>query len=164
MAICRREVEKAMGPLLKYAYSLCRDSDLACDLVQESVVKALSASVRPKKQQSYLSWLFSILRNVFFDHLRHVRRLQEVEQPACDGEIDLMGNPKRVDECLYKRMSVHSGFNRLSSCHQDLLVLIDVMGFTYQETSEIMGVPVGTVMSRLSRARRQLRRELSTQQ
>ena len=162
MKLCRREVEKAMRPLLKYAYALCRDSDLACDLVQDSVVKALSTEARPDEDKPYLPWLFSILRNVFFDHLRKNRRLNEFEHLAYDGEIDALASPK-LDESLINRMTVRCALERVSPAHRELLVLIDVIGFSYKEAAELLGIPEGTIMSRLSRARAQLRNEISVE-
>lgn len=161
MIVCRQEVEKAMGSMLKYAYVLCHDSDLACDLVQESVVKALSASQRPASEASYPSWLISILRNVFFDYLRRTNRACEVLQPADSTDIETVPTSGRADDDLLDRMAVRAGLNRISPAHRHLLVLVDVVGFSYRETAEILGVPVGTVMSRLSRARQQLRQQMA---
>jgi len=161
MKICRREIETAMAPMLKYAYALCRDSDLACDLVQDSVVKALSARNLPKRGESYRPWLFSILRNVFFDDLRRKKRLFEYKEDVAEDPLEIRPET-RVDESLINRITVRSGLGRLSGPHREILVLIDVAGFSYGETAALLSIPIGTVMSRLNRARQNLRREISS--
>jgi RNA polymerase sigma-70 factor (ECF subfamily) len=161
MKICRREIEKTVGPMLKYSFALCRDSDLACDLVQDSIVKALSARNLPERDESCKSWLFSILRNVFFDHLRRTRRWAQYHDDAPPDEIDC-GTVIPVEQSLINRLTVRSGLARLSGQHREILVLIDVAGFSYGEAAELLGIPPGTVMSRLSRARQRLRQEISS--
>jgi len=162
MKLCRREVEKTIGPMLKYGYALCRDSDLACDLVQDSVVKALSAQNLPTRDESYRPWLFSILRNVFMDHLRRKKRLHEFTQLTHAEDLENMTG-RNMEESLINRMTVQAGLDRLSGQHREVLVLIDVSGFSYIEAAKLMDVPVGTVMSRLARARQRLRQEISTE-
>ncbi|MFK5997889.1 MAG: RNA polymerase sigma factor [Rhodobacterales bacterium] len=162
MKLCRREVEKAIGPMLKYGYALCRDSDLACDLVQDSVVKALSAKNLPTRDESYRPWLFSILRNVFMDHLRSKKRLHEFAQLTHADDLENLSG-QNIEESLINRMTVQAGLDRLSGQHRELLVLIDVSGFSYIEAAKLLDVPMGTVMSRLARARQRLRHEISTE-
>lgn len=162
MQICRGEVEKAVGPMLKYAYALSRDSDLACDLVQDSVVKALSARNLPSAGHPYRPWLFSILRNVFLDHLRRKKRLSDYTQMLSQEELAATPEP-RMEESLINRLTVRRGLDRLSMPHREILVLIDVAGFSYGEAADLLKVPVGTVMSRLSRARQSLRQEISSE-
>lgn len=162
MKVCRREIEKSMGVMLKYAYALSRDSDLACDLVQDSIVKALSARDLPKRHESYQPWLFSILRNVFFDQLRRRRRQNDYVRDTV--EQDLRDSPEqRIEESLINRITVRAGLDRLSDAHREILVLVDIAGFSYGEVANLLGVPRGTVMSRLSRARHSLRQEISTE-
>ena len=151
-----------MGAMLKYAFALSRDSDIACDLVQDSIVKALSARDLPARNASYRPWLFSILRNVFFDHLRRNRRLSDYQREL--AEEDLRDAPEvRVEESLINRITVRAGLDRLSAAHREILVLVDIAGFSYGEAASLLAVPQGTVMSRLSRARSRLRAEISTE-
>ncbi len=147
--------------MLKYAFALCRDSDLSCDLVQDSIVKALSARNLPDRGESYRPWLFSILRNVFFDHLRRRRRLSEYLADAGADDLDTCADIP-VEQSLINRLTVRTGMARLSGQHREILVLIDVAGFTYDEAAELLDIPSGTVMSRLSRARQRLRQEISS--
>ncbi len=161
MRICRREVEKAMPPMLKYAYALCRDPDLACDLVQDSMVKALSAANLPQHGQSYKPWLFSILRNVFFDYLRRKKRLSELKEYVSHEELAAQLMPL-LEESLINRITVRTGLGRLAGAQREILVLIDIAGFSYGEAAALLQIPPGTVMSRLSRARQSLRQEIAS--
>lgn len=151
-----------MGAMLKYAYALSGDSDLACDLVQDSVVKALSARALPTQHDSYRPWLFQILRNVFFDHLRRKKRLTAYQTEIAQGDIQT-GPEHRAQESLVDRMTVRAGLGRLTGPHREILVLVDIAGFSYDEVAAILDVPRGTVMSRLSRARHCLRQEITAE-
>jgi len=153
--VCRREIEKAVGPLLKYAYVLSRDPDLSSELVQDCVVKALSTADRPRSEESYRPWLFSILRNAFFDHLRKTRRAARYQQQVADSERVF---PVKADleDRLITRLTVRSGIEKLPNPHREILALIDMAGFTYAEAAQLLKIPLGTVMSRLNRARNNL--------
>lgn len=159
MPVCRREIERAMKPLLKYAYVLSRDADLACDLVQETVLKALSTRCQPVHASAFRPWLFTILRNTFIDHLRTNHNggatqvpLEEAEQ----GDAGAGNSFRETKEGLINRISVRRAMDLLSDPHREILALIDIVGFSYEETAQLLGVPKGTVMSRLSRARHSL--------
>lgn len=110
----------------------------------------------------YRPWLFSILRNVFLDHLRRKKRLSDYTQMLSQEELAATPEP-RMEESLINRLTVRRGLDRLSMPHREILVLIDVAGFSYGEAADLLEVPVGTVMSRLSRARQSLRQEISSE-
>jgi len=146
--------------MLKYAYALSRDSDLACDLVQDSVVKALSARALPAQHESYRPWLFQILRNVFFDHLRRKKRLTAYTSEMAHDDAQTVPE-YRTQDVMVDGMTVRAGLDRLSGPHREILLLVDVAGFSYDEVAAILEVRRGTVMSRLSRARHSLRQEVT---
>jgi len=159
MAVCRREIEKALKPMLKYAYVLTNDSDRSCDLVQDCVVKALSTSCLPERFESYRPWLFSILRNCHIDELRkNRRRLQAMEET--EGETGIYTLPVHMEETLINRLTVRGAIQRLPGPYREILALVDVAGFSYCEVADLLDIPAGTVMSRLSRARANLAREI----
>ncbi len=159
--ICRREIESALPKLLKYAYALTRDGELAAELVQETVVKALSTKRQPARAEEFRPWLFAILRNAHIDHLRRTRRLCDLHETVDEIDDLPQTSASRFEDTIINRLSVQGAFMRLQDHHRDILALVDIAGFTYAETSEILGIPRGTVMSRLSRARNAMMREIA---
>ncbi len=159
MAVCRREIERAMKPLLKYAYVLSRDPDVACDLVQETILKALSTHHQPARAAAFRPWLFSILRNTFIDHLRarHSSRAFNVplEEADQNGIADA-GAFRDAKDGLINSISVRRAMDLLSDPHREVVALIDIVGFSYEEAAQLLDVPKGTIMSRLNRARHSL--------
>ncbi len=160
MAVCRREIERALSGLLKYAYVLGRDGELARELVQETVVKALSTSNQPESPDAFRPWLFSILRNAHIDHMRRDRRHND-RHVAVDNMDALPAIGGHVEDTVINQLSVREAVMRLPDSHRDILALVDIAGFSYAEASATLGIPKGTVMSRLSRARRAMLLEIS---
>ena len=142
-----------MGRLFGYALSLASDRDLALELVQDCMVKALAARESPTHEPAYRAWLFRILRNAAIDRLRN-----GVSSPLSLEDEPDMADPVslRVEESLINQLTVRSGIARLNGAHRDIIALIDIAGFSYAEAAGLLDLPLGTVMSRLSRARQAL--------
>ena len=146
-------LEPYLNRLFGYACSLANEHDLALELVQECMVKALAAREAPNDEAAYRAWLFRILHNAAVDRLRNggpkTLSLDEdmsVPDPASS----------RVEESLINCLTVRNGMEKLSGAHREIIGLIDIAGFSYVEAAALLQVPKGTVMSRLSRARRAL--------
>ncbi len=135
-----------MPQLKAYAFALVRDRDRAGDLVQETAARALAARNVPADARSYRAWLFAILRNAAIDLLRHAR----LEEGDPLGETSPTWP---LDDSRVAIITVRQALATLTPEAREILALVDVAGFTYAEASEFLDVPVGTVMSRLSRAR-----------
>ncbi len=150
----RNRLEGYLSRLFGYGFSLTNDREQAGDLVQECALKALSATRVPTDEAAYRAWLFRILRNAFHDRQRRRgRRGQIVEltdEAAPDGDI------WHSDDRLISALTVRLGLAKLSGAHREILAVIDMVGFSYAEAAELLGVPIGTVMSRVSRARQAL--------
>ncbi|MCT8331564.1 RNA polymerase sigma factor [Albidovulum sediminis] len=153
----RRMLTTAGSRLFGYALALTRNRDQARDLVQDCVVRALSSAGGPENERSFRAWLFTIARNVWIDQLRSSRR-----QRALLGAIDEANNAAaaRIDATV-ARLAVREAFFHLSPDHRDVLALVDIGGFSYDETAIMLGINRGTVMSRVSRARAALEVQLS---
>jgi RNA polymerase sigma-70 factor (ECF subfamily) len=143
------------GPrLLAFAKALSGDGSVAEDLVQECYLKAMRADQAPLEEKARVSWLFKILRNSFIDHLRRQRRLEtffsqeELDESQVDG-YDMWAAADRAIDAI----TVRQAFEQLSGPQREILWLIDLSGFSYSEAAGILDVPIGTVMSRVSRAR-----------
>ena len=139
--------------LYRIAWSWCHDSHQADDLVQEAIARALAKVDRLRDETRLRVWLTQILSNLHRDLYRRV-------QP--DTGLDLETLPGRDDpEQLADRSQLVTRTRRaigmLSDEHRQVLTLIDLAEFSYADTASILDVPVGTVMSRLARARRRMR-------
>jgi RNA polymerase sigma-70 factor (ECF subfamily) len=143
-----------MGRLFGYAMSLTGDRDRAQDLLQECALKALGAADPPREAPALRAWLFRILRNAWID--RH--RSDRFEPLADEEEEPQTLDPARwhFDQDLIDIITVKEGLRRLPTACRDIIALVDLAGFSYAEVAQILDVPVGTVMSRLSRARQRL--------
>jgi RNA polymerase sigma-70 factor, ECF subfamily len=162
-ATLQSRLEPLAEALFGYAVALTRDRDCARDLFQESVLRALAASSVPTCDTAFRSWLFSIMRNRSIDACRSDRRRRRgvdaisMDPPdwiRCEPEPDLAA-------VIVNQVAVRKAFAELGPLHRDVLALVDVAGFRYAEAASILGVPTGTVMSRVSRAREELCRRLS---
>lgn len=146
----------ALPKLRAFAISLSRDVVLADDLVQETLLKAWSHFDTFDPRSNLDAWLFTILRNTFYSGLRRSNR--EVSDPDGIAASTLSVEPRHEATLAYQ--DFQDAFDRLSPEHREVLVLVGVSGFTCEEVAETLGVAVGTVKSRASRARQQLARLL----
>ncbi len=149
----RARIEIYLQKLYGYAFSLTRDPNQAEDLVQECAVRALAAQNSPVDEPAYRTWLFRILRNAFFDRLRR-------EKTAVAALEDVNFYPDvefwRGEERFISVLTVKFEMAKLPAPHREILGLIDIAGLSYAEAAKCLDVPTGTIMSRISRARRAL--------
>jgi RNA polymerase sigma factor (sigma-70 family) len=145
--------------LRAFARTFCRDASDADDLVQETLTKGISNLDKFEPGTRMKSWLFTIMRNTFYTRIKIANR----ESP---GLIDCAsGRPvqEATQEWTVRGQEVHAAINRLPSHHREVLVLIGVLGVSYEETAEICNCAIGTVKSRLNRARASLLEDLGEQ-
>jgi RNA polymerase sigma-70 factor (ECF subfamily) len=134
--------------LYGYAVSLTSDGERARDLVQQCAVQALSAARRPDEAPAIRAWLFRILRNIWIDGRRHDALPPPVAVPA-----EELRAAWHFDDSLIAGLTVRQGLDRLEPAQREIIELVDIAGFSYAEAGDVLGIPLGTVMSRLSRAR-----------
>ncbi len=146
------QIETYLGRLYGYAMSLCQNPEDSKDLVQECALKALGAHNVPTEPSAYRSWLFRILRNAFIDKCR---RRNVAKSWAMDVSHLSSGNMEyfQGDERLINALSVKLELAKLPTAQREIIGLIDAAGLSYVEAAELLEIPVGTVMSRISRAR-----------
>lgn len=134
--------------LHRYALTLTGDGDAARDLVQQAALNALTSQAGPPKAGLERAWAFKVLRNAWIDLYRHERG-----SPIVDVDLGSVPSSWYFDDRLLDGMAVREALDQLDPLHRDVVVLVDMQGFRYVEAAEILHIPVGTVMSRLSRSR-----------
>ncbi|MGZ9143610.1 MAG: sigma-70 family RNA polymerase sigma factor [Candidatus Binatia bacterium] len=153
----RKSVLAAVPSLRAFAISLCGNVDRADDLVQETMVRALANidSFQPGTNMS--AWLFTILRNHFRSEYRKRRR--EVEDTDGHYADSLKSQPEQHGQVEFTEFK--KALAQLPSDQREALILVGASGFSYEEAAHICGCAVGTIKSRVNRARTRLAELLS---
>jgi len=142
--------------LYRVAYSWCHSAALADDLVQETMLKALKNAGSLRNTATLDTWLYRIMLNCWHDHLRvqgrHVE-LFDVSDDKIPEHHETYQQVQIVDR-------VRDAVARLPMSLREVVTLADFAGFSYAEIAEIVDIPIGTVMSRLFRARKNLKEQL----
>ncbi len=155
----RQEEMVGHVPALRaFARSLANDSSHADDLVQETVLKAWSNLHSYTDGTNMRAWLFTILRNTFYSEFRKFRR--EVED--IDGKFAAQVPDRAAQDGVMDMRDFERVFALLPADQREALTLVGASGLTYEEASEICGCAVGTVKSRVNRARAKLAEMLGT--
>jgi RNA polymerase sigma-70 factor (ECF subfamily) len=148
----RDRLAAAIPRLRAFAISLARNVSQADDLVQDTILKAWSNMDKFDPATNLDAWLFTILRNTFYSSLRKTRR--EVQDSDGAYAATLSERPAHDSRLAYQDFMV--AFDQLSPEHREVLILVGASGFSCEEAAGMMGVAVGTVKSRASRARKRL--------
>jgi len=149
-----RLLESEIPRLRRYARALTRNTAKADDLVQSSLVRALEKQHLWQPGSNLRAWLFTILHNQHVNDVRHSLREGSLG-PVEDAEPIWRAEPV-VDASLQLR-DLQRGINTLCHEQREVLLLVGLEGMRYEQVADILGIPVGTVRSRLSRARTTLR-------
>lgn len=153
----RREFRKLLGNsrdrLYRMAYAWTHTPDLADDLVQQTLCKALNSQRQLKDLRAAEAWLFRIMSNCLKDHYRAKREVLSAEELVL---IEKRTPEVETEEQLLVQ-KVRQAVAELPLTQRQVITLVDLEGFTYASVAEILEIPVGTVMSRLCRGRRALR-------
>jgi RNA polymerase sigma-70 factor, ECF subfamily len=149
-------LEASRVRLYRLAYSWCHDPALADDLAQETLEKALKKSGQLRDPAAMETWLFSILTNCWRDHFRRSRDMVDIDDVPLECDV----TPEHEQQQHQIVSEVRGAIATLPLGQRQVLTLVDLEGCSYIEVSNILGVPVGTVMSRLCRARRALKASL----
>jgi RNA polymerase sigma-70 factor (ECF subfamily) len=149
--------------LYGYAMTLTHNKTEAEDLVQETYLRALRASDRLRPDSNVKSWLFTILRNVYLNQIRH----QQSGPAIVDREDQFSDLPETVSSSeqdplsayltSLKQQDVHRAVESLPSVYREVIILREFEDLSYQQIAEVLNCPTGTVMSRLGRAREKLK-------
>ena len=153
----RGELEKRRELLYRLAYSWCHNPALADDLVQDAMVKALKNTRQLKDTAAIKSWLSKILANCWYDYLRSTRKTVDLDNLPYE-ETSSEGDEHEQQDIVSR---VRAMIATLPVGQRQVITLVDLAGFSYIEIAGILDIPVGTVMSRISRARKALKAKLA---
>ncbi|MDB5590367.1 sigma-70 family RNA polymerase sigma factor [Enterovirga sp.] len=150
-------LERHIPALRRYAWALLRDREAADDLVQDCLERAVGRWALRRRDGDLRAWLFAILHNLFIDGLR--RRRREGLRVDLDHAAELP-SPGSDPESATGLRDVLAALDTLPSEQRAVILLVGVEELSYEAAARVLAVPIGTVMSRLSRGRERLRRAL----
>jgi RNA polymerase sigma-70 factor (ECF subfamily) len=160
--------EQLALPLLdsayNFAYWLAQHQENAEDLVQETYLKALRGFASFQPGTNFRAWMFQILKNTFLNSCSEAKRARTVPIDAEEVLPLLPVDPEGAESMLIERAgsdTVRRAIEELPPVFREVILLRDVEDASYREISQILSIPIGTVMSRLARARKAVRELLS---
>ena len=156
----RDDVVALIPALRAFAWSLSRNGSDADDLVQDTLIKAWTHRDKFELGTNLRAWLFTILRNTYYTQV--VRRRREVADE--DGKIASTLSTAPTQEWSLAMKSLQAALQKLPDEHREALVLVGAAGLTYEEAAEICGCALGTIKSRVNRARARLLKLMDAEQ
>ena len=151
-----KQIEQRRERLYRLAVSWCHDDMLADDLVQDCISKALQKHHQLKDFNRLDAWLFRILHNNWMEYLRKYKPttdLDDIDSPEEYSPESMLSEEQLV-------LRVQQAVSLLPISQRQVITLVDLEGCSYLEVTEILDIPIGTVMSRLCRARASLKKKL----
>lgn len=145
----KRELEEVIPHLRAFARGLCGRPDMADDLVQEALLKAWAAQERFEPGTSMRAWTFVILRNAYLTDMRRNRFRGEYDESVAER---ILTAPASQEEPIHLS-DLHRALLTLSPERREALLLVGAGGFSYEEAANICGCAIGTIKSRVGRAR-----------
>jgi RNA polymerase sigma-70 factor, ECF subfamily len=147
----RERIIDSRERLFRVAYSWCHDRHHADDLCQETIMTALEKSGQLRSEDALDGWMFRIMQNAYRKSFRRASKQVDVEsleyhmeqEPPAEADVE------RAEEILQVRASLA----QLNESQRMIIALIDIEGMSYKDAAEALEIPIGTVMSRLARAR-----------
>ena len=139
----------------RFALSLCRSAHIADDLVQSACERALQASSSFKPGTRFDAWIFRIIRNLWIDRVRREKTAGPTEDITTRDDISIPSGEAQ-SEARFALKSVAEAIARLPDEQREVLMLVCVEDLAYREAADVLSIPIGTVMSRLARARKAL--------
>lgn len=163
-------VEQYQQGIINHAYSMFLNREDALDMAQETFIKAFNAIASFNRQSSFKTWLFRIATNVWLDELRRRKRRaatvsltaeEDGDSPGVQIDVaDVSADPAEAAQQAFLRQAIEKAIGELDTEYRTAIVLREIEGMDYNEIAKTMGCSLGTVKSRISRARAQLREKL----
>nr|WP_249310441.1 sigma-70 family RNA polymerase sigma factor [Bacillus sp. FJAT-49736] len=152
-------VSKYKGQVFRHAYAMVNNREEAEDVAQEAFVKAYYSLSKLDNDFAFVSWLTRIVSNLCYDRLKKSKNKKQVQMENLEqNSLRLSSSPIESTNTM---LVIQEAMEKLSFEHRTALVLRDVQGYSYEEISGILKIPLGTVKSRINTARGMLKKELS---
>ena len=155
----KRRIADSRDRLYRVALSWCGDEMLADDLAQEATETGILKSQQLRDESKLFPWLYRILNNAWYAHLRKNRTHENLDEDIPSGDIGPCSSYQELE--LVKR--VRKAVGQLPMGQRQVISLVDLEGLSYNEVSQVLEIPVGTVMSRLNRARNAMIEKLNNE-
>ena len=152
----QNELLEILPQMRAFAQFLVRDPERVDDLVQEATVRVLTSAAQFQPGTNFKAWVFTIIRNLYLNDLRKARRFVDVGDN--DDEFATLSSSPATQESAMEFRNFFRAFWQLGAEHREVLMLVGASGFSYERASEICGCEIGTVKSRVSRARKELKK------
>ena len=152
----KNRIARRRDRLFRIAYSWCHSRSLSDDLAQETLTKALKKHASLKNPESLDCWLYGILANCWRDHFRQTRNHQDIDN--YDFTLDITPESQYMQHGISH--AIYKAVSELPLGQRQVVTLVDLEGFSYAEVAGILDTPIGTIMSRLCRARKSLANKL----
>ena len=151
------------GRVYGFALAFVHSPDEARDLAQEALIKVYRSIATFRFQSAFSTWLYSIVKNVFLDAYKSRASRERALETPIEDEIHHLAEAAHAEERLLRqdeRKALFAAIRRVPVAYRAVVVMFDVQGLSYDEIARVLGVPVGTVKSRLKRGRDALRAEI----
>jgi len=154
----KRDLVALLPRLQRYARNLTNTKADADDLLQATCIRALEKSAQFKRGTEFDRWTFTIMSSIRSNYLRaeNIRRGTGLS----NAETELFAADTQTENIFYQQ--VYTGVKNLPIAQRQVLLLVYIEGFTYQEAADMLDVPIGTIMSRIARGRAKLAEQFST--
>lgn len=156
-------VRKYQRPIVAYVFRMLGDYDASLDVTQEVFIKVYNSLDKYSSEYKFTTWLYRIAHNAAIDHVRrHSTNLQSIETESPDGTYELqiespLPSPEKQREQSEWRTEIEAVIRCLPAAYRDLIILRHSQDLSYDEISDVTGLPLGTVKNRLFRAREMMR-------
>lgn len=156
-------VQKYQRPIVAYVFRMLGDYDASLDVTQEVFIKVYNSLDKYSSEYKFTTWLYRIAHNAAIDHVRrHSTNLQSIETESPDGTYELqiespLPSPEKQREQSEWRTEIEAVIRCLPAAYRDLIILRHSQDLSYDEISDVTGLPLGTVKNRLFRAREMMR-------
>jgi len=156
----QERIVESRDKLYRVAYAWCGDEMLADDLVQETIAAGMKNCKQLRDENSMFSWICRIMKNNWYRHLRKQKNHDSVDDQLPSSENGPLGSCQEIDIVRQVRQAV----SELTIDQRQIISLVDLGELSYCEVAQALDIPVGTVMSRLHRARKNLLKKLEKNQ
>ncbi|MFT5233610.1 MAG: RNA polymerase sigma factor (sigma-70 family) [Candidatus Krumholzibacteriia bacterium] len=157
-------VRQHQGRICAIAFGYVGEQDEALDLAQDIFVRVYNNLQTCTDPEKFLSWLTQMTRNACIDHLRRRKARPPRQDVPAEDMVDLQDGGPTPEDRFYqsaRKNLVHAGLQKLSEINREIIILKDIQGLPLEEISGMLGLPIGTVKSRSSRARLELAKAIT---